>query len=83
MECLPKGDNKVKAVFIIDIDSNKIGNEINYISIGDSVIVLPANARVKPLPDRKEDLHYPCNEYLQAVNEGWNACLDEITGETE
>lgn len=75
----------MKAVFIIDIDSNKIGSEINYISIGDSVIVIPANARVKlkPLPDRKEDLHYPSNEYLQAVNEGWNACLDEITGETE
>ena len=71
----------MKAVFIIDIDSNKIGSEINY--IGDSVIVLPANVRVKPLPDRKEDLHYPCNEYLQAVNEGWNAYLDEITGETE
>ena len=38
---------------------------------------------LKPLPNRKEDLHYPCNEYLQAVNEGWNVCLDEITGETE
>ena len=34
---------------------------------------------LKPLPNRKEDLHYPCNEYLQAVNEGWNNCLDEIT----
>ena len=38
---------------------------------------------LRPLPNRKEDLHYPCNEYLQAVNEGWNVCLDEITGETE
>ena len=38
---------------------------------------------LRPLPDRKEDLHYPCNEYIQAVNEGWNACLDEIEGETE
>ena len=26
---------------------------------------------------------YHKNEYLQAVNEGFNACLDEITGETE
>ena len=40
-------------------------------------------AELRPLPNRKEDLHYPCNEYLQAVNEGWNVCLDEITGETE
>lgn len=43
----------------------------------------PAWCPARPLPDRKEDLHYPCNEYIQAVNEGWNACLDEITGETE
>ena len=38
---------------------------------------------LRPLPNRKEDLHYPCNEYLQAINEGWNACIDEILGETE
>lgn len=73
----------MKALFIIDIDEDKIGNKVNYISIGDSIMLLPANARVKPFPNRKEDLHYPCNEYIQAVNEGWNACLDEIIGETE
>lgn len=38
---------------------------------------------LRPLPDRKEDLHYPCNEYVQAVNEGWNACLDKIIEEEE
>lgn len=38
---------------------------------------------LRPLPNRKEDLHYPCNEYVQAVNEGWNACLDEIEGEAD
>ena len=43
----------------------------------------PSWCPLRPLPNRKEDLHYPCNEYLQAINEGWNACIDVITGETE
>ena len=38
---------------------------------------------LRPLPDKKEYFYYPYNEYLRAVNEGWNACLDAITGETE
>lgn len=41
------------------------------------------DCRLKLLPKRKEELYYPCNEYVQAVNEGFNACLDEILGDTE
>lgn len=39
------------------------------------------NCELKPLPQRKEELYYPCNEYMQAVNEGFNKCIDELLGE--
>ena len=82
----------MKAILIIDIpnscydcpcyyedkDKCEVRNQRAIADIG-----IPSWCPLRPLPNRKEDLHYPCNEYLQAVNEGWNACLDEITGETE
>ena len=57
--------------------------EATFKNVEDDDIEKPSWCPLRPLPNRKEDLHYPCNEYLQAVNEGWNVCLDEITGETE
>ena len=82
----------MKAILIIDIpnscydcpcyyedkDKCEVRNQRAIADIG-----IPSWCPLRQIPDRKEDLHYPCNEYLQAVNEGWNACLDEITGETE
>ena len=54
--------------------------QINRVQLNDDFQERRPNwCPLKPLPNRKEDLHYPCNEYLQAVNEGWNNCLDEIT----
>lgn len=35
---------------------------------------------LKPMPQEKEDLYFPCNEYEQAFNEGYNRCIDEILG---
>jgi hypothetical protein len=71
----------VKAVLVIDVDDDMIG-EVDYTVLNKKEMV-NGRAELRPLPNRKEDLHYPCNEYLQAVNEGWNACLDAITGENE
>lgn len=75
----------MKAVIVIDVDENKIGNEVNYISIGDTVLYIGKKVRVKPLPERKETMYgwqyYGLIEEYR--KEGWNACLDEITGETE
>lgn len=75
----------MKAVLVIDMPTDCIKC---HLADGYCWNTFPTKGRVdgcplKPLPNRKEDLHYPCNEYLQAVNEGYNACLDEITGETE
>ena len=69
----------MKAVLVIDVDDDMIG-EVDYTVLTKKEMV-NGRAELRPLPNRKEDLHYPCNEYLQAVNEGWNACLDEILGE--
>lgn len=33
---------------------------------------------LKPIPQEKEDLYYPCNEYERAFNEGYNRYRDEI-----
>ena len=71
----------MKAVLVVDVDDDMIG-EVDYTVMSKAEMV-NGRAELRPLPNRKEDLHYPCNEYLQAVNEGWNVCLDEITGETE
>lgn len=38
---------------------------------------------LKPLPQRKEELYYPCNEYVQTFNEGYNRCIDDMLGDTE
>ena len=38
---------------------------------------------LKPMPNKREVNMTKQNEYEVAVNEGWNACLDEILGETE
>jgi hypothetical protein len=75
------GENRMRAVLVVDVDDDMIG-EVDYTVLNKKEMV-NGRAELRPLPNRKEDLHYPCNEYLQAVNEGWNACLDEITGETE
>ena len=37
---------------------------------------------LRPLPQRKEE-GYPNDDYTIGKADGWNACLDEITGETE
>lgn len=40
-------------------------------------------ALLKPMPQEKEDLYFPCNEYEQAFNEGYNRCIDDILGEKD
>ena len=35
---------------------------------------------LKPLPQKVE---MDFNEYYEGMADGWNACIDEITGETE
>ena len=78
----------MKAILVIDMPTNCNKCEVKcdgYTAkqYAEKGITRPNWCPLRPLPDEKEDLFYPCNEYVRAVNEGWNACLDEILGETE
>ena len=42
----------------------------------------PAWCPLKPMPEKKEE-GYPNDDYTIGKADGWNACLYEITGETE
>lgn len=78
----------MKAVLVIDTDENNIGRKVNYISVqggGYSYIVgtMGMDARLRPLPKKKD---VPPNYGMMVGNprgEGWNECLKEILGETE
>lgn len=77
----------MKAVLVIDLP-----DDINVDDVGISYIVqqwsgLPVKAQVehiplKPLP-KKAEIVKGVNGFQEIYNDGWNACLEEITGETE
>lgn len=77
----------MKAIIVIDVEEKDIGRKVNYISVqggGMSYIVgsMGNDVRLRPLPQRKEtDGTEPFEIFMH--REGWNQCLDEITGETE
>lgn len=79
-----------KSILVIDTPKNCAECKLMFLQgIGKSICNAvdwsrrPSWCPLRPLPNRKEDLHYPCNEYVQAVNEGWNDCIDAIEGEAE
>jgi len=76
----------MKAVLVIDVEEKDIGRKVNYVSVqggGMSYIVgtMGEDVQLRPLPqiyctdgdDIEEDSYW----------QGWNDCIDEITGETE
>ena len=71
----------MKAILVIDIDDCE--DITNY---GGNIYYYPAKKFVhldvpsRPLPEKKE-LTNDLEQYVFA--EGWNACLDKITGEEE
>ena len=77
----------MKAILVIDVDKKDIGRKVNYISVqggGMSYIVgsMGEDVRLRSLPQREEtNGHEPFEIFM--YREGWNRCLDAITGETE
>ncbi len=76
----------MKAILVIDVEERDIGRKVNYISVqggGYSYIVgtMGMDARLRPLPQKR--INKDCLVVHEIWNEGWNACLKEITGETE
>lgn len=74
----------MKAVLVIDVP--KIDkSQINYISVsfgGVPHIISRDEITFKPLPQREETNGYEPFEVFM-YREGWNRCLEAITGETE
>lgn len=75
----------MKAILVVDLPNDIFVDdcriEFRVIENVMNMCVEDGIKRLKPLPQRKEELYYPCNEYIQAVNEGYNDCIDEILGE--
>ncbi len=69
----------MKAILVMDIDEKyigSIGTEIQFINQKYN-----CTWKLKPMPKTKQ--HEEEIDYEYGYIDGWNACLDEITGETE
>ena len=79
----------MKAILVIDMPNNCEECKIIYLqghgeSICDSVdwSKRPSWCPLRPLPQKRKT-SVDTDLFEQGVNYGWNACLDEILGETE
>lgn len=66
----------MKAVLVVDIDDDMIG-EVDYTVLSKKEMV-NGRAKLRPLPHKLQ-----ADWYTGGYKEGFNACLEEITGETE
>ena len=86
----------MKAILVIDMPNNCEECKIIYLQgHGESICdsgdwsKRPSWCPLKLLPDKKELANYlPFEDYPQQIRlmdfvNGWNACIEEITGETE
>lgn len=71
----------MKAVLVVDVD-DMIG-EVDYTVLSKKEMV-NGRAKLRPLPHKKEPKEEWFNEYHRdEFADGFNFCLDVITGETE
>ena len=80
----------MKAILVIETDAQHIEDlHVDYIWNDCYPVDLGKEVHFKPMPQKKseeeERAKFPFNEDLFYDNyiEGWNACIDEILGETE
>ena len=85
----------MKAVLVIDMPFNcracplktSVDGLLNYCFVGEALHVdtIFANNRLKSCPLRPlpQKVEMDLNEYYKGVADGWNDCIDSITGETE
>ena len=77
-----------KAILVIDVDNIDIKNtQATYIELqcnNQTRQMSLVNHWLKPMPEKREPKEEWFNEYHRdEFADGWNSCLDEITGETE
>ena len=73
----------MKAILILDVPDelvDKIGNKLRI--VGEEYNV---DWKLKPLPKKSGLVHQDVDGWckLSEYSRGWNACLEEITGDTE
>ena len=75
----------MKAIFMVDVDKDELGEAVATIT--SNGITFFAEGTIKPMPT-KEDLDsdeiaaYLDRGHDWAYKDGWNACIDEILGDT-
>lgn len=83
----------MKAVLVIDMPNNCGECKLIHLQgIGESICDAvdwskrPSWCPLKPLPNYRDNSKKPqdyADVWIDGAKTGWNACLDEITGETE
>lgn len=89
----------MKAVFVIDVDEDELGEAVATITAEENDITFFARGVIRPLPCKKYMRQMPSDvlekdkrkrdfiihkvDVDNSYVEGWNDCLDAITGETE
>lgn len=68
----------MKAIFIFDTDKNEFGEAVAMITTEDYTTFLVRGV-IRPLPQK---VRMVMNEYYEGMADGWNGCIDKITGET-
>lgn len=83
----------MKAILVIDMPSNCLDCPCEYdymrckatnyrLDYVNADAERPSWCPLKPMPEKKEE-GYPNDEYTIGKADGWNDCLDEITGDKE
>ena len=71
----------MKAVFVIDVDKEELGEAVATITAEENDITFFASGFIRPLPNRwYED---ESTSFANGIARGFNKCIDAITGETE
>ena len=81
---IEESGKNMKAVIVIDLPceiSDVVDAEVQVVHGNWRFLVFPS-CKLRPLPETK-DVGYPNEDYDVGFGDGWNACLDAITGETE
>lgn len=72
----------MKAIIVIEIDENHLLKEMNELYDR----LNGYKCELIPMPQRKNEeivIKGHTGEIAEAYQDGWNACIDEILGETE
>lgn len=68
----------MKAVFVIDVDKDELGEAVATITTKENDISFFARGVIRPLPDKWYE--NGSTSFAMGIARGFNKCIDEITG---